>query len=267
MLTPARERSLGPVEAAWRGIAPDLRRVERYRAACGHRDDGHLPATWLETLFLGPMVTIVLSEGFPFSPLGLIHLRQRIELRRAVRPVERLDASCRLAAIRQTARGFEIDFAMTLTSGGEQPWRGLATLLSRDAATRKRTRHDDEEHAAEAVGDAGWASEAIDAPADIGRRYAAASGDWNPHHLWPATARLVGYRQPIAHGMWTLGRALACLETGPTPPWTAEAMFKRPLYLPGRAVLRWRGDEGGVRFDVRHATSGEPHLLGTLQTT
>ena len=262
-LAPARAQALGPVEAAWRGISPDRRRVERYRAACQQRDDGALPASWLETLFLGPMAAIVLSEAFPFSPLGLIHLRQRIAPRRAIRPDERLDAVCRLAAVRETARGFEIDFAMEVRSRGDVPWTGLATVLSRNAGTRRRTR-DDAERVAEIDAD-GWDTEPVDAPADIGRRYAAASGDWNPHHLWPLSARLVGYRRPIAHGMWTLGRALARLEERLAPPWSVEAAFKRPLYLPGRVALRWRDEGDGTRFEVRHATKGELHLAGQLR--
>lgn len=261
-LTPARSQALGPVEAVWRGIAPDARRVERYRAACAQRDDGTLPATWLETLFLGPMAAIVLSEVFPFSPLGLIHLRQRIAPHRAIGPGERLDAVCRLAALRETARGFEIDFAMEVRSAGEVPWSGLATVLSRNAATRERTRGDSERLAEVDAG--GWHTEVFDVPADIGRRYAAASGDWNPHHLWPISARLVGYRRPIAHGMWTLGRALARLEEPLAPPWQVEAAFKRPIYLPGRVALRWRDEDGGTRFEVRHVERGELHLAGFL---
>ena len=47
---------------------------------------------------------------------------------------------------------------------------------------------------------------------DIGRRYGAVSGDRNPIHLYPLTARLFGFRRAIAHGMWTKARCLAALE-------------------------------------------------------
>jgi acyl dehydratase len=111
----------------------------------------------------------------------------------------------------------------------------------------------------------GDGGERIDAPADTGRRYAAASGDWNPHHLWPVTARLVGYRRPIAHGMWTLGRALATLEPALVPPWTADAAFKRPLYLPGRVLLRRWDDGPATAFEVRDAARGDLHLEGRVR--
>ena len=46
-----------------------------------------------------------------------------------------------------------------------------------------------------------------------GLRYAAISGDYNPHHLYPWTARVAGYKQPMAHGMWTLAKALAVVQS------------------------------------------------------
>ena len=48
-------------------------------------------------------------------------------------------------------------------------------------------------------------------PSDIGVRYARLSMDWNPHHLYPWSARLLGYRAPIAHGLWTLAKTIALI--------------------------------------------------------
>ena len=48
--------------------------------------------------------------------------------------------------------------------------------------------------------------------ANLGVEYAWASGDWNPHHLYPITARLYGFKKPCIQGMWTISRALAELE-------------------------------------------------------
>src|SRR5699024_9141265 len=45
-------------------------------------------------------------------------------------------------------------------------------------------------------------------PADIGRRYAAVSGDRNPIHLSNITAKALGMPGAIAHGMYAAGRML-----------------------------------------------------------
>jgi hypothetical protein len=47
---------------------------------------------------------------------------------------------------------------------------------------------------------------------DTGRLYARLSGDYNPIHLWPWSARLLGFKRPIIHGMHTVGRAVAEIE-------------------------------------------------------
>ena len=53
----------------------------------------------------------------------------------------------------------------------------------------------------------------VEVAGDTGIRYAKVSGDWNPHHLYPWSARLLGYRSPIAHGLWTLARAVAVVTS------------------------------------------------------
>ncbi len=47
----------------------------------------------------------------------------------------------------------------------------------------------------------------------LGLRFARASGDFNPHHLFTWTAKMLGYKQPIAHGMWTIARCLAHMQS------------------------------------------------------
>jgi len=58
--------------------------------------------------------------------------------------------------------------------------------------------------------DAPIAQWTLDAAA--GRRYARLSSDWNPIHLYGWSARLMGMRAPIIHGMHTLAASCAVLE-------------------------------------------------------
>ncbi len=265
-MPPGREDGLRSIECVWRGVRADPGRLDLYRAVCGYPPADTAPAAWLETLFLGPMAAIVLCDCFPFSPLGLIHIAQVMVLRRPIRIEESFDAVARLSAVRQTSRGFELDLALELRSGNEIPWSGLATLLSRNPATRARGRRDASSERRLADSDPDWRETKLELPANLGRLYARASGDWNPHHLWPITARALGYRKPIAHGMWTLGRALAMPAAQLTTPWVAEARFQRPAFLPGRATLRWQQRSNETAFEVRDSATFEPHLSGRVFT-
>jgi acyl dehydratase len=64
--------------------------------------------------------------------------------------------------------------------------------------------------------------------ADIGRRYAAVSGDRNPIHLYGMTAKAFGFPRQIAHGMWTKARCLAALQGRIPDALTVQVAFPTP---------------------------------------
>ena len=74
-------------------------------------------------------------------------------------------------------------------------------------------------------------------PADLGRTYAAVSGDHNPIHLYAITAKALGFPRQIAHGMWTMARCVAALENRIPDAATVEVAFKRPVLLPGSVAF------------------------------
>jgi len=102
-------------------------------------------------------------------------------------------------------------------------------------------------------------------PRDIGRRYAAVSGDVNPIHLNPLTARLFGFRRAIAHGMWLKARCLAALEGRLPDHLTATVEFKSPLLLPSTVAFFSASTDSGWTIAVSQGGTGRPHLTGTVQ--
>ena len=101
-------------------------------------------------------------------------------------------------------------------------------------------------------------------PADLGRRFAKVSGDFNPIHTSVIGARIFGFRRAIAHGMWTLGRALAAQQPpGGLDQAQAHCDFKLPIFLPGQ-VAQWSRPVTGPRreFEVRNVAGDKPHMRG-----
>ena len=89
------------------------------------------------------------------------------------------------------------------------------------------------------------------------------SGDYNPIHLHGATARLFGFRAPIAHGMWSLGRGLAGLRQFLRPPYEVRARFRRPLLLPAEVCLLL--DEGEpTAFSIVDTKTNKAYLTGSI---
>lgn len=255
-LTPA---SLHPPPPSEGRVTVRPATVARYRRVC-QLPEAADPLCFAETLFLGSMARLVTHKGFPLSPLGLIHVRQTVRRHRPLALRRPLDLRCHMADVRETERGIEVDISMAVAQAGQPCWEGCATLLSRSAATRGRKRQPGQRHPPRLLtGD----TETFDVPGMTGLAYAWASGDFNPHHLTRLMARPLGYRRPIAHGMWTLARAIGLLEQRhPLPVEVAlEAQFKRPLFMPGKASF---AADGPGSFGVFAPSTGAPHLLARV---
>ena len=102
-------------------------------------------------------------------------------------------------------------------------------------------------------------------PGDIGRRYAAVSGDRNPIHMHSLTAKPLGFPRAIAHGMWTKARSLAALEGALPDAFAVDVRFRRPILLPGSVSFASESDGDAIRFAVRDAKRGTPHLEGRVE--
>lgn len=106
--------------------------------------------------------------------------------------------------------------------------------------------------------------------------YAAVSGDRNPIHWNDRFAREVGLPGVIAHGMFTMGAAVALVEE-----WTGDpgavvdygVRFTRPVPVPdpGAAVLEVEGVVGAIDTEARtvrvdlSVTVGGQRVLGKAQ--
>ena len=107
-------------------------------------------------------------------------------------------------------------------------------------------------------------------------RYAGASGDFNPIHWDDAFAAGVGLPGVIAHGMFTMGAAVALVEDWVGDPGAVvdyQARFTRPVPVPSRGVATLDvtgtvgaidADAGTVRIDLT-VTSEGARVLGKTQ--
>jgi acyl dehydratase len=107
--------------------------------------------------------------------------------------------------------------------------------------------------------------------ADTGRRYARVSGDVNPIHLSARTASWYGFKQAVAHGMWSMSRSLGeATPYLPAAPLQIDTQFKLPLYLPSEVIFRCQreGDQtfislSSIKDRLHLATQVKPIHAGT----
>lgn len=223
------------------------RPVAEYARLCGFASDQPLPLTFPDLMVRGLHLAVLTHPAFPLRLFGIIHTEQRIEAMRPLALGEPLSGRAWVSGPRPARRGGEFDLHTEVLSGDDCVWRATTTILSRalPGDGQKRVRPQPLPFVANR-------STVWDLSADLGRRYSAVSGDHNPVHLWPLTARPFGFKRPIVHGWWTLARAVAELDRDVRLPCVLTASFHAPLPLPGRASFTaGPAGAGRIRFDVR----------------
>jgi hypothetical protein len=247
-----RPASLPDRQLARTAVTVDRPHLARYDRVCGFRLTDTLPATYPHVLAFPLAMRLMSAMEFPFPVVGLVHVANRITLRRPIDASESFDLSVNSENLRPHDRGQQFDVVAVATIAGEEVWRGVATYLSKTAAPGSTKR----DHPPAPAASAAWR-----VPRRVGTDYADVSGDHNPIHTSRVGARLFGFTRPIAHGMWTKARCLAALEGRLPAAYTVDVAFKLPILLPGRVSFHATPARGGWEFGV---DSGKPHLAGLV---
>jgi len=254
LVTNRRSRDTLPGRVVERGgVTVDRSHLAAYDRVCGFRLSDTLPATYPHILAFPLSMELMTAPDFPFPVVGLVHVANRITVARPLSADSSFDLSVSAVDLRSHDRGQQLDIVAVATVDDVEVWRGVSTYLRRSGSSGS------------GGGPSGASVPAPSAiwrvPADIGRQYAAVSGDRNPIHTSRLGARLFGFPRPIAHGMWSMARCLASLDGRLPDEYTVDVAFKRPILLPARvgfhAAPAWE-------FSVHDAKSGRPHVMGTV---
>lgn len=279
-----RARGLPDVHLLRRDVAVDRDHLARYDRVCGFVVRDALPATFPHVLAFPLQVTLMVEHPFPLALPKLVHVGNRITLRRPITADERLSFQVRAENLRAHPKGATVDLVADASVDGEVVWHGVSTYLEPGASAGAASGPEDGEGAptdaeptqplatepakpVEGEADLSVPDEPAAVwrvPADIGRRYAAVSGDHNPIHLNPVPAKLAGFRRTIAHGMWTKAASLAAVEPRLPPAFTVDVAFKKPIVVPATVGFHTAVHGDARAIAVRDPEHGAPHLLGTF---
>jgi acyl dehydratase len=253
-----------PDTQLWRaGIEIDRSRLAAYDRVCGFTLSDTLPATYPHVLAFSLAMELMAAGDFPFGMLGLVHVANAIEQLRPLDAGEPLDLRVWAENLATHPRGRTVDIVAEASAGGEVAWRDRSTYLHRERA-QGTVPAAGAPAPAKARGTVPTASAEWRVPGDIGRRYAAVSGDRNPIHLHGVAARLLGQKTAIAHGMWTKARCLAALQGLLPGAYTVAVAFKLPVLLPAKVAFASWAEDAERRFALHDARSGKPHLTGAI---
>jgi acyl dehydratase len=247
----------------------DPEHLAAYNRVCGFRLTDELPATYPHMLTFPLQIKLMSDADFPFPLAGSVHVANRITQTSPLTIGEKLDLRVHVENLRPHAKGKQFDMVSEALMAGEVVWTDVSTYLSRASAeksTSARLRRGggtgetaDKTEKLELEPTARWR-----VPGDLGRRYAEVSGDRNPIHLYPLTAKMFGFPRAIAHGMWTKAHCLAAFEGRLPAAYTVEVRFKAPVLLPSTVAFAAAPDGAGWSFQLFNARKAKPHLDGTI---
>jgi acyl dehydratase len=231
----------------------DVSHLAAYDRVCGFALRDTLPPTYPHVLAFPLTMKLMTAADFPFPLIGLVHLANRITVLAPIPTTARLSFAVHASDLRSHERGRQLDVVAVGTVDGEEVWRGVSTYLHRTSSSPAAARSPVPPPPASSV----WK-----VPSRVGSDYARVSGDHNPIHTSRIGARLLGFRRPIAHGMWSKARCLAALESRLPDAYTVEVAFKRPIFLPGAVAFSTTAGEG---FALHDPKTGAPHLTATTK--
>lgn len=273
---PAGSPVLPDTTVAVADVGVELDVVADYAGICGFPLASDAPVTSPHLLGFPLAVWLMTRDDFPFDVLGGIHVANRIVAHEPIPIGSRVDVTARLDGLRPHRRGWLFDAVVEVRRDGRLAWESASANLCptgspdpgevdqgeagapdgpADHADGSRTAEDVDPAALPLTGR--WR-----VPADVGRRYGAVSGDRNPIHLSAVSAKPFGFPRAIAHGMWSLARAVAGLGRLDLPV-AIDVVFRKPVLLPSTVTYATRREQDGWTFALRRP-DGRPHLAGTV---
>ncbi|QCO98611.1 hypothetical protein FCN77_14030 [Arthrobacter sp. 24S4-2] len=276
--TAARRRVLGadagitlpPCGHEVRGVRPQVGNLTAYQHLVGESASDILPAGFIHALAFPVSMSVMNRDDFPLPLLGMVHLSNRVEQHGAMVFTEALDITSWAENLRGHRAGTQVDIVTEVRRTGEAEvrWKGTSTYLAKGVflpGIDKPSVPAEPSTFSAPDPTALW-----QLGVDTGRAYAAVSGDFNPIHLSVLSAKALGMRRSIAHGMYLASRALADVGAAKGDTFSWDVAFEAPVFLPARVALDISSDHspGGAwqRSDYAawNPRSGRRHFSGSV---
>jgi MaoC like domain len=216
----------------------NLMHVARYKDFVGLPSHGPMPLSYFYLFAQRAQLSMLMDDRFTYPVPGLVHMANSMQMFEPIDPTMPMDLKISAIQLPSENNGrLSILFELVIEQSGRARIGCTSRYLGKRGVKNDLVKQDQEAPAGlHQVAE--WTM-----PQDLGRRYAALSGDYNPIHLWPWSARLFGFKKPIAHGMYSVARAQAAVEQsfGKQVSYLA-ATFVEPALLPSTVQLEVGGN-------------------------
>lgn len=251
------------LEATVARVTLDPAAIAAYAKVCGFARTDRVPVTYPQVLAAPVQMALMLDDAFPFKLLGLVHVKGTIEQNRPLVAGESLSLRVKTGEVRDVRLGREFDLHTTFEAQGVR-WTSVTTALAREKTPEKGPKREKEPavpgEPPNAIRSMQWKL-----GADLGRRYAAVSGDYNPIHMYGVTAKAFGFPRAIIHGMWNVAHAVAELDSEIPGAAKLSFEFKKPVLLPSKVLFTAHREGAGIDFAIRSKDASQVHVTGRVE--
>jgi hypothetical protein len=209
---------------------------------------------YAQTLTLPMQLNMMVNKAFPFTPMGLVHVANKITVHSLPEQSDSLQLRTHFGRVYIHPKGwlFEVLTSASSSKFDQVPSAQIkATSYYLARAKHASGINISSEHevpqwiVASANPEASQKStrkqsKTLDFSASIGRQYAKVSGDYNPIHLHQVSAKLFGFKKAIAHGMYSKALAISSIAKHDdfyTSRFEIDTVFKQAISLPSQAML------------------------------
>ena len=192
---------------------------------------------------------------FPFSPYGLLHKKEEITVLKNLKQGQ-WEMHSYIESYDELESGHEFLLHSDLYIDGELTWQSKTTAYKRSKPSIRKK------------------NKPLNAPNEtktlclephMARDYALVSKNIDPIHMSFLSAKIMGHKSSIMHGMWGLARSLSEIKKL-RGPYQINCTFISPMYLPCKVKLGIVQKEECTEFGFYPKSGDRPHFLGTVRS-
>jgi hypothetical protein len=243
-------------------VTIDREWIKAYNEVCGF-NESNISLTAPQVLASPLHMYLMSCKDHPFPMMGMVHVHNSIELIKPLQFETPYDVIVVIGDTRIVRQGCHFDVHTKWLLEGETVWKSTMTLLSRVKGVPETIPKPIDPQPL-GVTDAKYI--ALKVSENQGRKYAKVSNDYNPIHLCSITAKMFGFRQAIAHGMWTAAKTLSLLsvEMGKAPR-QFDLSFRQPVFLPSLSSLKFVSNKNGADFELLSDKASKVQMSGSVK--
>ena len=234
--------------------------IKAYNKICGFETSTTASASYLHAYIFPAQMHLLSQPEVPFPLPGLIHFANSIIQHRPLAIGEEFSVICKFGNLIAHDKGQAFEVLSYIEVSGKRIWEETSIYLFKGKEGIGNVLEWEQPTLAENAIKESWSLYQT-----MGFDFAKASGDFNPIHLHPLSAKLFGFPRHIIHGMWSVGKILSLFEKRMPESFEYTVSFKVPIFLPASVIFRHEKTDNGFIFDVVDNTQEKPHLKGYLK--